>query len=264
MPTPVVFLQSEEQPATQPPKPVTVHESSVFKTYEPIKAVLLLASQVLTVSDKDVIKVWDIAMQSEVGQFREHATAGSRIELIREWYYPDIFAEENGSTEDTLYDAHCRERRFCTLSADSQVRIFSIDQMRLERSFAVDLKYVTAMAFLPDKALLCVGGRVGSEFQLMAMGVRKPRYRTLKFFSLATLAEYRSFRLPCHEQATLNCLCYTLNRGDRRYSRLNHILAVHIEGKLTFLFLDHENQCNVLMSFSDEQLGNVVTKSIVA
>lgn len=133
----------------------------------------------------------------------------------------------------------------------------------------VDLKYVTAFTFLSDKTLFSFGGRYESEFQMLSLSIKKPRFRFIKFHRLDTLSEYRSFKIACEEEDVLTALEYADNtqwlsessQRDRRHSRLNHVLAVAIcsnnhKGKLYFLYLDQLNQCTILMSLTCEQLGS--------
>lgn len=126
--------------------------------------------------------------------------------------------------------------------------------MKFEVSIKLGLKFVTASTFLTDKALFGIGGRQESEFSILSLSTKKPKQRNIKFFRMDTLIEYQSFKLQSEEDDTLTNLEYAdkyfniikLISGNRKHSRLNHVLAVSIcsndgIGKLFFLFLDRMN-----------------------
>ena len=70
------------------------------------------------------------------------------------------------------------------------------------------MKYVTAFSFVQDKSLFCVGGRYESEFSVLSLSIKKPRQRFIKFYSLETLNEFKSFRLPSEPEDVVTCLEY--------------------------------------------------------
>lgn len=53
------------------------------------------ATKLLTLNEKDIIKVWDIQMNSEVGQIRDHMNLkNGNVLFFKEWRYPDHNADD--------------------------------------------------------------------------------------------------------------------------------------------------------------------------
>lgn len=69
-------------------------------------------SYLITVCDKELIKVWSLNLNSEVGMVREHGDLKKcKIEQLHEW--PDY-----------------NERKFATVGSDQVIRVFSVEQMK--------------------------------------------------------------------------------------------------------------------------------------
>jgi hypothetical protein len=204
--TPIVILPIEEEKHNPPQQ---CHHQEIYKlhTYSQVKLVLLLGDKLLTLEDKDVIRVWDIAIRFEIGQFRDLVGLKNiKITHLLEWKYPNEF-DFDDKAEHT-YSPHENEQRCMTLSSDNILRIFNLHSMKLERSIKFDMKYVTAFSFVQDKSLFCIGGRYESEFSVLSLSIKKPRLRYIKFFSLSTLQEFMAVKLPSEPEDVLTSLEY--------------------------------------------------------
>lgn len=64
---------------------------AIFNTYQVIKLVFLFKdnSYLLTVGDKDIIKVWSLTMNSEVGTIHDHNEL-KKSEILNMYEWPDM------------------------------------------------------------------------------------------------------------------------------------------------------------------------------
>ncbi|KAM3132751.1 hypothetical protein pb186bvf_015179 [Paramecium bursaria] len=216
---------------------------AIFNTYQVIKIVFLFKdnSYLLTVGDKDIIKVWSLTMNSEVGTIHDHNEL-KKAEILNVYEWPDQ-----------------NEKQFMTQGKDNILRIFSVETMKLKQTIKIaDFSELTSLAFMSDKDQLCLAGQPQTQFSIT--GSKYPKYRYLKFYNINTIKEQYQFKIDASENQILSPIVYTDNENVH-HARLNNMLVVCKTkkdqglGELLLLLIDMNDKCNIILNLNFNQLG---------
>ncbi|CAD8175263.1 unnamed protein product [Paramecium pentaurelia] len=221
-----------------------------FNTYSKIQFVVLFKdhSYLITVSDKEVITVWNLNLNSEEGKIRDHSEM-KKIRILKVYEWADSY-----------------EKKFGTLATDQMIRIFSIEEMRLKYIWKIDdFSEITSIAFLSDKDQVCLAGTPLKQFNIF--GSKYPKYRFLRVYNSRTLKEILSQKINANEGQILNPVEYTDNE-NMKHARLNNILAVNKcykekdGGEILFFLVDMANVCTLILTLTYEQIQVWSVKSL--
>ncbi|CAD8179850.1 unnamed protein product [Paramecium octaurelia] len=213
-----------------------------FNTYSKIQFVVLFKdhSYLITVSDKEIITVWNLNMNSQEGQIRDHSEM-KKIKILKVYEWADSY-----------------EKKLGTLASDQMIRIFSLEEMRLKYIWKIDdFSEITSIAFLSDKDQVCLAGTPLKQFNIF--GSKYPKYRFLRVYNSRTLKEIISQKITANEGQILSPVEYTDNE-NMKHARLNNILAVNKcyrdkeGGEILFYLVDMANVCTLILTLTYEQI----------